>query len=751
MQTRVRWFGTCVLLLLVLASCQRIEPRSGVIDGQVMGSEPIAGATVEVWRLDGRGEPLGKPVYTAQTDAAGRYRIAVSLLAPPFLVTARGGTTSEYWTDETISLDEDRVYLRAVVDHAWLRMPRDVAPVAVSPLTTVAAALADHRFAEGLESSHEDAVTQAYALLDAHFGIDMRTALPGEPGDGMDISVDAEARHALALAGMSALVHEMAIATGRSIDSMNLFMLTDALATDARGPGARLDGVGPAGGVSLGSCGEDCLLPAHALRRALAAALVRDWLPSTANRSGLGFSDVAEFVQRISDSQERALFGDVPAEHLDSVPASLALVPSPVLDETRDRIISESGREPGHEHDPAAVIDLGQGLGDTCPVVYKHADLLHAAMDSNPLRWRFTASDDLVGVHAMDISATLRTPDGAEAPLTIVADAAQPSRDVMFEVVASAITVPALTTTVGKYEIEVRARDALGNESAPLTACWQHELLAAPLWGGLFDVATGAGSFDDTRLESNNLAPTLRGDETPVVLSFPVENNTDADVYLTLRIDELTGRYTATWASAGAFLLRDESLDDCVEQQTCSLDPPPNPPPETFIPSAIPSSFASLRVVEQVSGRPAACAACDPGEFRIAARGRYEVQVLVADLSFLIAPGIQRSEIAEIAVGPVGNAARLTGVDNGIYVQCSRFDVMAGCDRHDVFQLYRAMTRADLEIDRLVISARTNARPGDVPRTPLPPVDRARQSTLSEPVSTSFTWTTEDASLPALR
>jgi hypothetical protein len=57
------------------------------------------------------------------------------------------------------------------------------------------------------------------------------------------------------------------------------------------------------------------------------------------------------------------------------------------------------------------------------------------------------------------------------------------------------------------------------------------------------------------------------------------------------------------------------------------------------------------------------------------------------------------------------------------------------------------MTSAIIEIDRLVISARTSAFSNSPPRTPLPSVD-GTNSTLSEPVSTSFTWITQDATLP---
>jgi hypothetical protein len=121
--------------------------------------------------------------------------------------------------------------------------------------------------------------------------------------------------------------------------------------------------------------------------------------------------------------------------------------------------------------------------------------------------------------------------------------------------------------------------------------------------------------------------------------------------------------------------------------------------------------------------------------------------VIVTDLSFLVAPGVQRDQIAEIAVGSIGDAERLTGVDGGIYIYCARPE-MIGCTDRLTFQLYRAMTGAAIEIDRLVMSAQTSALPGGLPRTPLPPVDPSRQSTLSEPISTGFIWTTEDVALP---
>jgi hypothetical protein len=66
-----------------------------------------------------------------------------------------------------------------------------------------------------------------------------------------------------------------------------------------------------------------------------------------------------------------------------------------------------------------------------------------------------------------------------------------------------------------------------------------------------------------------------------------------------------------------------------------------------------------------------------------------------------------------------------------------------------VYQLYQAMLSATIEVDRLTLSGKTSATPKGTPRTPRPPVDPAMGSTFSEPVSTSFTWTTqEDEILP---
>src|SRR5688572_29472706 len=117
----VRVAAGVAFAVLALGSCyyhpwQDLPPISaGPVEGIVIGSAPVRGAVVEIRALDSNGAPSGQR-YEATTDDQGRYRIEVRGLRPPFQVTARGGVTGEYWTGEPLTLDTERVHLRAVVD-----------------------------------------------------------------------------------------------------------------------------------------------------------------------------------------------------------------------------------------------------------------------------------------------------------------------------------------------------------------------------------------------------------------------------------------------------------------------------------------------------------------------------------------------------------------------------------------------------------------------------------------------------------
>ena len=740
--------------LVALGACQAQPPPEGsVLAGLVIGAEPIRGATIEVWSLDAQGTRSAVPRYTGQSDQEGRFRLAVGGRLPlPYLVTARGGVTTEHWSAEDVVLDE-QVHFQAVVTRPWLAgQPGAEVPLALSPLTTVAAALGARRAALDQAGTYAEAVEDAQWMLDAHFELDLRQTLPARAGA---VSPTAAVRYGLVLAGLSAIVSELARQSSRSIQSMNILTLTAALVEDALGPGMRLDGEGPAGPVTLGACADACRLPADTLRQALATALIRDYLPSAANDTGLGFADVGDYLLRVAGKAPAQLFGEVVPVELDGSPPVVEILPSPVYDESRDRIAFDAARTPSHVHDTLSTIDLARGFGDTCPLVYKHADLLRAPA-SNPLRWTVAVRDDLVGVSPADVVAFARPLDAAglgfQLPVDLVEGPVEPPADGIeggdvYEIAIDSANLSALAAAAGNYEISVQVKDRLGNEAAPLTGCWQQTVLAAPLWAGPFDVALGAGSFDDTRLENDNLAPVLRGDETPVLARLEVQNNTDADVYLTLGIDELVGRYAATWTSSRAFLYSESGLSDCLVTGACAVEPPPEPVSEIVPPQALPASLATLRVIDTSTGLETACPVCSPGEVRIAGRGRYEVQVVAADLGFLVAGEVDRARIAEIGVGPIGSETGLTGVDQGIYVSCIAQDGNGTCEMRQSYQIYHAITDAVVQVDSLVISAMVRSAPELANRQPQPPAE-AGDSTLSAPVTTTLSWTTLDENLP---
>lgn len=71
----------------------------------------------------------------------------------------------------------------------------------------------------------------------------------------------------------------------------------------------------------------------------------------------------------------------------------LALLLRPGSTSYANRISFDVTGQSDHVHDTLAAIDLSAGLSDTCPVVYKHSDLLRPVTpktDTNPLRWRMS-------------------------------------------------------------------------------------------------------------------------------------------------------------------------------------------------------------------------------------------------------------------------------------------------------------------------------------------------------------------------
>jgi hypothetical protein len=417
-----------------------------------------------------------------------------------------------------------------------------------------------------------------------------------------------------------------------------------------------------------------------------------------------------------------------------------------------------------HEHTEAALVDLASVLGDgPCDrVLHKHVDTLRAAVDENPLRWRLAARDNLSGVGVEDIRAVLR-PGGAGPghELTVTKVSAMDGEAPAFDIVVPG-DIPELAAVEGRFEIEIQASDRLGNLATPIMGCWQHVPLAAPVHVSPLALASGPGSLAAVNLDNDDVVA-LFGGTLPAELGYPlvripVTNGSGEVVYLTPRLDEVTGTYDRTFVSARALVREDARVDTCItgNPPACSIALPREPRQEDRViarPLPAPTSsapFVALRVVDAQSGAVVACDECRPGEARLEPGRSYEVQVVATSRDFLLPAGADAERVARIQVGPSDDRQRLAGiVDEVEHVYCVDPDTAAGlCRGHQVFDLYQALTEARIDIQSMRISARTAPGVTLPPRTPQPSAS-AGDATFSIPLSTTYEWSATEPDVPA--
>jgi hypothetical protein len=751
-------------------------PTDGRIYGIVMVSQPVANALVQVHELDEEGRITGAR-FDTRTDAYGEFDLNIKQFPSltvdgerrPYLVTAKDGMTRLLGSDERITITTefaDGFYAQAVVTDPF---PGDRIFLTLSPLTTLAKALGDQRFAQRMEPTYSEAARQAYVLMSEHFlldhaenEIDLRKVVP----DPLDVLVTNgltyEVRYMLALAAMWTLEQSIA---ARSAEPLPSFALFEALTEDAFGPQAILDGLGQAGKVTVGTCTPACELGPQTLRTELTETMMSDFIPSPANGTGLDFPDIVEWLYQVAGNDEIALFGNEPPQGFDDIePPVVAALASPFFDESENLVRFDASLRAVHEHTPAALVDLAGTLAGPCDqVLHKHVDTLRADPDANPLRWRLAVRDDLTGVDAADIRAVLRPGGAAPGYELTVLPATDPASDAgrAFDIVAPG-HIPELAAVEGRFDLEIQARDRLENPAAPVVGCWLHVPLAAPVHQAPLALAVGPGSLAAANLDNDDVAALLRGPVPAAqglpLARIPVSNGSGAVVYLTPRLDEVTGTYDRTWIAARALVRADELADTCIagDPPTCATALPRAPRLEDrAVARPLPApgaggAFLALRVVDAQTGQVVTCAECRPGEARLEPGRAYEVQVVATTLDFLVPAGVDPGRVARIQIGPSSDRHRLVGiVDEVEQVVCGQPDPAAGvCRGHRVFDLYQALTEARIDVQSVRISAGTAPGPSLAPRTPRPASDGS-EGTFSTPLSTSYDWSAAEPRIPA--
>ena len=788
---------------------------------------PVAGATVYLWWVDARnGRPLRKnatlhpsmalipdsAVASGVTDASGAVVFDnVNFVYGSTVLKAQGGSYVDPWlVAEGRSPDDARVALGdlAMWSAAVGYIPpfgTEPAPFVISPMTTLAMALAERSLSTTPDDTREypwyESIRDTFALFGAHLG-DVSLAeggplpawMPGmpeqSPGDEPAPTLpalDEPTRHGLILAAFPSLARQIAQAAGVPASTFHAHHLLALLLEDTADAGGLLDGIGPDGPLVVGvcelpdgcadpesaMCRTPCALDGNTLRADLATALAFDFLGSSLDLTGLALADVLPIAEHLRTNQAPAIFGDVPDIALGGPRPTVRVLPTTVYDELDDSILFDERGVPVHTTSAGArSVELGaEGSDDSvCPVLHKFTHRLDSP-DDNPIRWEFEVADrrgaaikPAAGMYRLRLrQSTPGERDGDEQWLTdwLPASLIESVADGMrYEVVLRRSVVPALGLVSGDIEIELRGADELGLMTMPARYCWQHVPLAPPLQVRNVVEAVGAGSLHEANLDpANNLAPLLNGvplEQGRSVMDLEIVNGTAEAVYATFAIEQGLTTFTKSWQKTNARLF-DGGKSDCLSTGDCTLEFPPDR--RTVIVTGdvgtIDRLVSGVVVHDMATGqRISPCDGCDPDEYRIEPRitlGNprvYRVRLVVTDLRAL-APQPQGEDLGPFMDTPIDAEVLptpITGLTFGRFRSCRHTELsdprLCGAER--VFQHYVSLVDAALSLAGVRLASRTSPSLA-APSIMLPAQDRV----LGAPEGIeAYQWHTTEVPLP---
>lgn len=585
----------------------------------------------------------------------------------------------------------------------------------------------------------------AYERFRVHLGVaSVRHAAlsgPGEPG-----ADEGEAeRHQLLLAGFERLAARVGELASLAPDESPEMALVLALSDDVTEDMARFDGVmansaseggdGAAGAqIQLGSClpvaqctSEQgglfvprcvCRLDANTLRFDLAQSVVEHFYANSGDFERLTSDDVSKLARDLAESSDLSLFGEQAALAFDGDAPTLEILPSRVADERSDNIQFDELFVPHHESSTSATVDVN--IPGACPRVFKHTHRMIDA-DDNPIHWRVVARDQQALIYRVEYR--LRRRGQSEWMTEWIAAEPLPADDSdgrEHRAVATRALLPELASEFGDFEVELRAIDTFLNQSAAALRCWNHNPIAAPLWVGDIDPATGAGSIESLSLgDTNNLAPLLEGGGTSidgtrsdkVIASLDVRNGTDDPVYLDVNVALSDSQYQASWVISSARLTPRSDNSSCGGG-ACQIGPGCDKPTiQSAVSGLLDPSSVQVRVIDADNagdGPLPPCERCEPGVVEIAPRlgesqpSRYIVQFVLTDLSSV------RSEygtrIDDLDLHSELSSQSITGTILEDAEHCAHQDPPGLCVARSIFRRYLALKALRLEIDRVEVS-----------------------------------------------
>lgn len=265
------------------------------VQGNISGTAtkgPVAGATVSAYALAG-GSP-GAKIASATTDAQGHFNLATGSYAGPVMLQMTGGAYTDEASGNSMSMatgDAMTAVLPAMTAGAT------VAGVAITPLTSMAQAMAQH-MAGGMTDAN---IASANAAVGRYFMVaDVVHDLPIDAhatGSGNSATQDA-INHGIVLAGLSRLAMDQ----GMTASSPMVTAMTSDAADGV------MDGRTSGMAVVMGGAGTGTPMPATMGTAGLATA-INAFASSAQNRSGVAAATLQTLVSQLNGSNGQMMPG----------------------------------------------------------------------------------------------------------------------------------------------------------------------------------------------------------------------------------------------------------------------------------------------------------------------------------------------------------------------------------------------------------------------------------------------------------
>ena len=285
--------------VLMLGACGGGAPvkgngnGTGTINGVVVKGA-VSGATVTAYKVGADGK-RGAALASASSGPDGSF----SLKLPAYNGVLEVGATGGVYTEE--ALRTPLQLTRELVALVGNYKAGATVSVTLSPVSTVAAALARYHVAHG--SPAATAIDDAWTHVNGHFGnIDWRATIPADLSSPSVTTFSHEAIAGLVLAGLSQQAKLLSQTGGVTPGTIvSAATLADAAALDAAD--GTLDGIGPTGVVAQAGASLD----GQTFRRGLGQAMLL-FLGSAQNGSAITAADAQTLASNLAANSDPYLF-----------------------------------------------------------------------------------------------------------------------------------------------------------------------------------------------------------------------------------------------------------------------------------------------------------------------------------------------------------------------------------------------------------------------------------------------------------